>query len=153
MMEKIESFQIDHRKLPCGMYISRKDGDIITYDIRTRKPNKEKVMDNDAMHSVEHLFATFVRNSDVKGKIIYFGPMGCRTGFYFITRDLEHSKAIELVKEAFSFISQYESEIPGCSEVECGNYKDHSLKGAIEEAKKMEITLKDWDEMSLNYPV
>lgn len=152
-MERIASFEIDHTILPCGMYISRQDNDIITYDIRTRRPNKEEVMKNDAIHTVEHLFATYVRNSEYKDKIVYFGPMGCRTGFYFITRDLEHSKAVELVKEAFKFISEYNGEIPGTSEVECGNYRDHDLEGAKQEAKLMVNTLKNWDETLLEYPV
>lgn len=151
-MDKIASFQIDHRILPCGMYISRVDDDIITYDIRTRKPNKEEVMDNGALHTVEHLFATFARNSEYKDHIIYFGPMGCRTGYYFITRNLEHSKAIKLVKDTFDFIANYEGEIPGATEIECGNYRDHNLPKAREDAKEMANILKNWDESLLKYP-
>ena len=86
-MKKIASFTIDHTILPKGMYLSRTDANTVTYDIRTRKPNVEEVMENGAIHTLEHLFATFVRNSDVSDKIVYFGPMGCRTGFYFITLD------------------------------------------------------------------
>ncbi|MEG1614897.1 MAG: S-ribosylhomocysteine lyase [Oscillospiraceae bacterium] len=151
-MERIASFEIDHRKLPCGMYISRQDGNITTYDLRTRRPNVEEVMQNGAIHTVEHLFATYVRNSQYKNNIIYFGPMGCRTGFYFLTRDLEHKKAIELVKSAFSFIADYEGEIPGASEAECGNYREHDLVGAKKEANKMEIVLKDWNISMIKYP-
>lgn len=134
-MKRIASFEVDHTNLQKGMYISRVDGDVVTYDIRTRKPNVEEVMDNASIHTVEHLFATFVRNSELSDKIIYFGPMGCRTGFYFLVRDMSEEDAINLTKEAFAFIASYEGEIPGVSAAECGNYRDHSLEGAINEAK------------------
>jgi len=133
------------------MYISRQDGDITTYDLRTRRPNEEEVMQNGAIHTVEHLIATYVRNSQYKENIIYFGPMGCRTGFYLLTRNLEHKNAIELVKSAFAFASGYEGEIPGASEEECGNYRDHDLETAKEEATKMANILKYWDVELLKY--
>lgn len=151
-MEKISSFEIDHRKLPCGMYVSREDGDIITYDIRTRRPNVEDVMQNGAIHTIEHLVATYVRNSEYKDKIIYFGPMGCRTGFYFLTRGLEHKNAIDLIKEAFNFTASFDGEIPGVSDIECGNYKEHDLENAKKEAQKMIQILEKWDTALLNYP-
>lgn len=151
-MEKISSFEIDHRKLPCGMYVSREDGDIITYDIRTRRPNVEDVMQNGAIHTIEHLVATYVRNSEYKDKIIYFGPMGCRTGFYFLTRGLEHKNAIDLIKEAFNFTASFDGEIPGVSEIECGNYKEHDLENAKKEAQKMIQILEKWETALLNYP-
>lgn len=94
MMEKILSFQIDHTKLTRGMYLSRVDGDIDTFDLRTRLPNREPVMENGAMHTIEHLFATFVRNSDVAEQVVYFGPMGCRTGFYFLTRGISAKRQL-----------------------------------------------------------
>lgn len=134
-MKRIASFEVDHTNLQKGMYISRVDGDVVTYDIRTRKPNVEEVMDNASIHTVEHLFATFVRNSALAEKIIYFGPMGCRTGFYFLVRDMAHEDAIKLTQDAFAFIAAFEGEVPGVSAVECGNYRDHSLEGAIKEAK------------------
>lgn len=134
-MKRIASFEVDHTVLEKGMYISRVDGDVVTYDIRTRKPNVEEVMDNASIHTVEHLFATFVRNSDFTDKIIYFGPMGCRTGFYFLVRDMAHEDAIKLTRDAFAFIASFEGEVPGVSAVECGNYRDHSLEGAIKEAQ------------------
>lgn len=134
-MQRIASFEVDHTKLEKGMYISRIDGDITTYDIRTRRPNVEEVMDNASIHTVEHLFATFVRNSAFADKIIYFGPMGCRTGFYFLVRDMKNDDAIRLTKEAFAFISDYSGDVPGVSAAECGNYRDHSLEGAKNEAK------------------
>ena len=134
-MKRIASFEVDHTVLEKGMYISRVDGDVVTYDIRTRKPNVEEVMDNASIHTVEHLFATFVRNSDFTDKIIYFGPMGCRTGFYFLVRDMAHEDAIKLTQDAFAFIASFEGEVPGVSAVECGNYRDHSLDGAKKEAE------------------
>lgn len=134
-MKRIASFEVDHTVLEKGMYISRVDGDVVTYDIRTRKPNVEEVMDNASIHTVEHLFATFVRNSQFTDRIIYFGPMGCRTGFYFLVRDMAHEDVIKLTRDAFAFIASFEGEVPGVSAVECGNYRDHSLEGAKKEAE------------------
>lgn len=151
-MEKILSFQIDHTKLPCGMYLSRVDGDIDTYDLRTRRPNREPVMANGAMHTVEHLFATFVRNSADADQVVYFGPMGCRTGFYFLTRGMDRQRAIELTKSAFAFIATYEGEIPGATERECGNWRDHNLDAAKKEAQKMVKILESWTVAQLKYP-
>ncbi|MGN0444372.1 MAG: S-ribosylhomocysteine lyase [Acutalibacteraceae bacterium] len=152
-MEKIASFRIDHTILPKGMYISRVDGDIITYDIRTRRPNKEAVMENGAIHTLEHLFATYVRNTSFADDVIYFGPMGCRTGFYFLLRNnVSHRDAIALVKEAFEYISKYEGEIPGATEKECGNYRDHDLEGAKKEASAMLEVLSNWKSADLYYP-
>lgn len=153
-MEKIASFTIDHTILPKGMYLSRTDANTITYDIRTRRPNIEEVMSNGAIHTLEHLFATYVRNSPVSDKIVYFGPMGCRTGFYFITLDtLSKSDAIELTKNALRFCADFEGEVPGVSPEECGNYRDHDLITAKKEAAAMCEVLKGWDESGLVYPV
>ncbi len=151
-MEKILSFQIDHTKLPCGMYLSRVDGDIDTYDLRTRRPNREPVMANGAMHTVEHLFATFVRNSADADQVVYFGPMGCRTGFYFLTRGMDRQRAIELTQSAFAFIAAYEGEIPGATERECGNWRGHNLEDAKKEAQKMVKILESWTVAQLKYP-
>ncbi len=151
-MEKIASFTVDHTVLKKGMYISRVDGDIVTYDIRTRRPNVEEVMDNASIHTIEHLFATFVRNSAHKDDVIYFGPMGCRTGFYFLVRDgVSHEQAIALTKDAFAFIAAYTGEVPGVSAVECGNWRDHDLQGAVREAKAFCPILADWTVEKLNY--
>lgn len=150
-MQRITSFEVNHTNMQKGMYISRTDGDIITYDLRTRRPNVEEVMGNDAIHTVEHLFATYVRNSAHSGKIVYFGPMGCRTGFYFLTRGLSHKDAIALTQEAMAFIASYEGEIPGVSEAECGNFRDHSLAGAKREAADFWLVIKDWTEAQLQY--
>ena len=152
-MKKIASFTIDHTILLKGMYLSRTDKNTITYDIRCRKPNIEEVMNNGAIHTLEHLFATFVRNSKFSDEIIYFGPMGCRTGFYFITSDsLSKKDAIELTKEALSFCASFEGEVPGVSAEECGNYRDHNLPLAKEEAADMVKVLESWSEEKLIYP-
>ncbi|MBQ2001393.1 MAG: S-ribosylhomocysteine lyase [Clostridia bacterium] len=134
-MKTIESFLVDHTVLTAGIYLSRVDGDAVTYDLRLKRPNVEKVLDNAPIHTIEHLFATYVRNSKYSESIIYFGPMGCRTGFYFIVRDnMSHETVVSLVKEAFNFIAAYDGEIPGVSAKECGNYLDHDLDGAKREA-------------------
>lgn len=134
-MKTIESFLVDHTVLTAGIYLSRVDGDAVTYDLRLKRPNVEKVLDNAPIHTIEHLFATYVRNSKYSESIIYFGPMGCRTGFYFIVRDnMSHETVVSLVKEAFDFIAAYDGEIPGVSAKECGNYLDHDLNGAKREA-------------------
>ena len=150
-MEKIASFTVDHTKLLRGMYISRIDGDVVTYDIRTRRPNVEEVMENGAIHTVEHLFATFVRNSEFKDNIIYFGPMGCRTGFYFLTTGMTHAQALNLTKDAFAFIESFDGEVPGVSAVECGNYRDHDLEGAKKEASEQKEILKNWSTADMIY--
>lgn len=152
-MKKIASFTIDHTILPKGMYTSRVDGDAVTYDIRMRLPNREKVMTNGSIHTIEHLFATFVRNSKFANNIIYFGPMGCRTGFYFITRDcISPGQAIELTVQALKFCADFEGEVPGVSEKECGNYRDHDLETAKKEAAEMVKVLDGWTVDKLVYP-
>lgn len=153
--KKIASFTINHNTLEKGMYISRIDDDIITYDLRMKKPNNEynDYLDNNALHTFEHLFATYVRNTEYSDKIIYVGPMGCRTGFYFIVRDsLPHNIAIRLVKETMDFILDFEGEIPGSKKEECGNYLAHSLEGAKEISKEMKAVLSSWTEADLLYP-
>ena len=143
-MKTIESFLVDHTVLTAGIYLSRVDGDAVTYDLRLKRPNVEKVLDNAPIHTIEHLFATYVRNSKYSESIIYFGPMGCRTGFYFIVRDnMSHETVVSLVKEAFDFIAAYDEEIPGVSAKECGNYLDHDLNGAKREAAIYADAIKD----------
>ena len=152
-MEKIASFTIDHTILPKGMYLSRVDANTVTYDIRTRRPNVEEVMENGAIHTLEHLFATYVRNSEHKDNVVYFGPMGCRTGFYFITTDqVSKSDAVELTKKALAFCAEFEGDIPGVSAAECGNYRDHNLEGAKKEAAAMGPVLESWTAEMLEYP-
>lgn len=150
-MKRIASFEVDHNTLLPGIYISRQDGDITTYDIRMRRPNKEPVMATDAIHTIEHLFATFVRNSASSDKIIYFGPMGCRTGCYFLVRDMPEQDAIDLIRQAFAFIAAYEGEIPGASEKECGNWREHSLSGAKQEAERFLPVIQNWTAERLQY--
>lgn len=139
-MKKIESFTVDHIKLEKGLYVSRVDhlGDevVTTYDLRMKKPNRE-TLENDAIHTLEHLVATYVRNDpEFSEKIVYFGPMGCLTGMYLLVHGAYTSEEIlPLVRRAFEFVLSYEGEIPGVSEVECGTYKLHSLEKAKKEAK------------------
>lgn len=133
------------------MYISRVDGDITTYDIRMKKPNSEPVLENGALHTIEHLFATYVRSSQYSDHIVYFGPMGCRTGFYFLTRDLPDAQAVALVKAAFRFIADYNGPIPGAAPEECGNYREHDLPGARGEAAAFQTVLRNVTEKSLSY--
>ncbi len=149
-MKKIASFTIDHTILPKGMYVSRVDGDVTTYDIRMRRPNVEEGLTNGSIHTIEHLFATYVRNSEFTDNIIYFGPMGCRTGCYFLTRGMDGQDVIKLAREAFQFIADYEGEIPGVSAVECGNYRDHDLTQAKIDAADMVKVLSGYT--NLEYP-
>lgn len=151
-MQKIASFCVDHNKIVPGMYISRIDDDIITYDIRLIKPNTPPFLTNPEMHTIEHIFATFVRSSEFKNHIIYFGPMGCRTGFYLLTKKLPHDQAIDLTRRAFEFIANFSDEIPGCSAKECGNFKEHDLEGAKRASAKILDVLKNWEPNMLKYP-
>lgn len=158
-MKKITSFTIDHLKLIPGVYVSRKDpvgGEIITtFDLRMTSPNDEPVMNTAEMHAIEHLAATFLRNHKEFGpKIIYFGPMGCRTGFYLLLAgDYESTDIIELLKELFAFITDFEGEVPGASAKDCGNYLDMNLPMAKYLAKKyLEEVLTDITEERLCYP-
>lgn len=144
-MKKIASFTVNHNLLDKGMYISRIDGDIVTYDIRMKKPNGGDYLKNGAMHTFEHLFATYARNTKYAPSIIYVGPMGCRTGFYLLVRNtLSHQDSIDLMKETFDFVKNYDGEIPGTKKEECGNYLEHDLQGAKEIAQDMAIVLKNW---------
>jgi len=141
-MRRIDSFTVDHRRLLRGLYVSRKDrigGDTITtFDIRIKEPNREPVIDIPAMHTIEHLGATFLRNDRIWAeKTVYFGPMGCRTGFYAILKgDLSSEDIIMIMKDMFAFIATYEGVVPGASPVECGNYLCQDLPMARWEAGK-----------------
>lgn len=159
-MNKIASFCIDHVKLQPGLYVSRKDSVgnavITTFDIRITKPNDEPVMNTAEVHAIEHLGATFLRNhSDYASKVIYFGPMGCRTGFYLLLAgDYESKEVVPLMKEMFEFILSYEGCIPGSSARDCGNYLDMNLSMAKFWAKRyLETTLEHIDNSHLVYPV
>ncbi len=151
-MKKIASFTVDHTALEKGMYISRVDGDCVTYDIRMKKPNKNDYVPTPAAHTIEHLFATYARNTDIQDSVVYVGPMGCRTGFYLIVRDsVSHEKALELVRDSMKFISEFEGEIPGTTEIECGNYLEHDLIGAKEVARDMLLVLKNYTAERMSY--
>jgi S-ribosylhomocysteine lyase len=151
-LKTIASFQVNHDTLERGMYVSRIDGDVVTYDIRMKKPNQGDYLSTGTAHTFEHLFATLARNSDWGGSVIYVGPMGCRTGFYFLVRDtMPHAAAIGLVRGCFAQIAAWEGEIPGATRAQCGNYLDQDLDGAKAVAAGMCEVLKDWTEEKLNY--
>lgn len=151
-MERIASFSVDHDKLDKGMYISRVDGDVVTYDIRMKRPNGGDYLGNRELHTFEHLFATYARNSAYRDGVIYVGPMGCRTGFYLLLRDtVSNEDAIRLVQESFDFIAGFEGEIPGAKRQECGNYAEHDLLGAKRTATDMSGVLKTWKTDDLQY--
>lgn len=140
-MQKIESFTIDHLKLQPGLYVSRKDehnGAVATtFDLRVTAPNKEAVMTTGAIHTFEHLGATYLRNSTIKDKVIYFGPMGCRTGFYLVLFGAAVPQDIlEIITDMLMFIISFTGDIPGATAVECGNYSDQDLSGAKKYAQK-----------------
>ena len=135
-MQKIASFTVDHNKLTPGIYVSRRDGDITTYDLRTRTPNAGDYMDNRTMHTVEHMFATFIRNSEIKDNVIYFGPMGCQTGFYLLTRGVPDEKVLDVTKSVLREILAYEGDVFGASAKECGNYRNLDLADAKVECEK-----------------
>lgn len=150
-MKKIASFTVDHTKLDEGIYISRIDGDITTYDLRMRKPNTDDLLSNSAMHSLEHMFATMVRNSEMADKVIYFGPMGCQTGFYLLMRTSEHGAVVELIKNVLERIVEYDGEMPGNSEIECGNYRNLSVQAAKDEASLYYNKIANWTDKDLEY--
>ena len=157
-MEKITSFTIDHLKLTPGLYVSRKDkiGEetVTTFDLRVTSPNDEPVMNTAEVHTIEHLAATYLRNDPQwKDRVLYFGPMGCRTGFYLLLAgDLSSRDVVELVKNCFLFIRDYEGEVPGASAKDCGNYLDMNLNMAHFWAKRYAALLENIDEAHLTYP-
>ena len=150
-MRKITSFTVDHDFITEGMYISRIDGDVTTYDLRTRIPNAGDYMDNLTMHSLEHMFATYVRNSVIGDSVIYFGPMGCRTGFYLLVRDVPSDEVVRVVKQVLAAIAEHDGEMFGASRKECGNYRELSLDAAKTEAARYLAAL-NRREQTLEYP-
>ena len=151
-MKKIASFTVNHDTLTKGMYISRIDGDVVTYDIRMKLPNGGDYLQMSAAHTLEHLFATYARNSQFGDSVIYVGPMGCRTGFYLLVRDkISHAEAIDLARESMAFVRDYEGEIPGNKKEECGNYLDHDLMGAKKIGAEMAAVLENWQVADLQY--
>lgn len=151
-MNRIASFSVDHDYIVPGIYLSRIDGDVVTYDLRTRIPNQSDLMDNATMHTFEHMFATFVRNSDFSENVIYFGPMGCQTGFYLLVRNMPHKEVIALIQDTLSKIIAYEGEVFGKSRKECGNYVNLELSLAKKEAERYLEAVKNYTEEKLSYP-
>ena len=157
-MEKITSFTIDHIRLQPGVYVSRKDRigneTVTTFDLRFTSPNEEPVMNTAEMHTVEHLAATYLRNEPQwKERVIYFGPMGCRTGFYLLLAgDLESADILELLRGCFRFIRDYTGQVPGASAKDCGNYLDMNLPMANYWGARYTNLLENIDESRMHYP-
>ena len=157
-MEKITSFTIDHIKLQPGLYVSRKDAvgenTVTTFDLRLTSPNEEPVMNTAEMHTIEHLAATYLRNEPQwKERVLYFGPMGCRTGFYLLLKgDLNSREALPLVTDCFRFIAEFAGEVPGASAKDCGNYLDMNLPMANYWGRKYAALLENADGSRLIYP-
>ena len=134
--KRIASFTVDHDYISEGIYISRIDGDIVTYDMRTRKPNMGEYMDNLTMHSVEHMFATYIRSSAIGADVIYFGPMGCQTGFYLLVCGRENADTYAAILDTLKKIVDHDGEMFGQSRKECGNYKNLDLEAAKAECRR-----------------
>lgn len=149
-MRKIASFSVNHDKIVEGIYVSRIDGDITTYDMRMRKPNMGDYIDNITLHSLEHMFATYVRNSEIGQNVIYFGPMGCQTGFYLLTRDVENKKVLTVVKDVLAKIINHTGEMFGNTREECGNYRNLNLECAQLESKRY-LDILNSKEVSFKY--
>ncbi len=152
-LERIASFTVDHNKLEPGLYLSRRDGDVITFDLRFKKPNTGDLLSNPELHSVEHLIATLLRNSEDKEAVIYFGPMGCQTGFYFLfdNRLLSCEGAVELLKEVFNAAAVFEGEMPGKSPRECGNYVNLDVDTGKAVCRFYADLIADWTVEKLAY--
>jgi len=152
-MERITSFSVDHRKLTKGVYVSRIDGNLITYDIRMTQPNVESALKPEAAHTIEHIGATLLRNGKYKDQVIYFGPMGCQTGFYLLVRNNQSPKAVfEMTKQVLQQTIDHEGPVFGASAAECGHYENLSLEAARIEAKKYLEALKEQTNMEFTYP-
>ncbi len=152
-MERIASFTVDHNKLEPGLYLSRRDGSVVTFDLRFKKPNTGDLLSNAEMHSAEHLIATLLRNSTQKDAVVYFGPMGCQTGFYFLFdgEQLSMAEAIRLLQEVFTAAANFEGEMPGKSPVECGNYINLDVETGKGVCKFYADLIADWTVEKLQY--
>lgn len=151
-MKKIKSFCVDHTKLGEGIYLSRVDGECKTYDLRFCRPNTGVVLDNVTMHTIEHMLATFSRNSEFDESVVYFGPMGCQTGFYLVVRNEEPKKVFEITKQLLKQILEYEGPVFGASAIECGHYENLSLDEAKIECQKYLEVLEAQTNMEFSYP-
>ena len=152
-LERIASFTVDHTRLNPGLYCSRRDGDIITLDLRFKRPNTGDLLTNAEMHSVEHLIATLLRNSSRKEAVIYFGPMGCQTGFYFLfdSRLLSCGEAIGLLREVFTAAADFQGEMPGKSPAECGNYVNLDVETGRRVCRFYADLIRNWTVEQLSY--
>lgn len=153
-MERIASFSVDHTVLVPGLYLSRRDGNVVSLDLRFKKPNTGDLLSNAEIHSVEHIIATLLRNSEQKDAVIYFGPFGCQTGFYFLFDEarITISEAIRLLQQVFTAGASYEGEMPGCSAAECGNYRNLDVALARECCRYYAEVIADWSVEKLAYP-
>lgn len=149
-MARIASFSVDHDRLKPGLYISRVDGDCVTYDVRMKKPNGGDYIYPSAIHTIEHILATQLRNSSIGSRVIYVGPMGCRTGMYVIVRNIPKEEVLRTLRWAFAEMACY-SDIPGSTSKECGNYLEHDLKEAKREAALYSKVLERCNENTFNY--
>lgn len=151
-MDRIASFCINHDTLVPGVYVSRIDGDITTYDLRFVKPNTPPYLPSPAMHTIEHLFATYVRNSRFKDRVVYFGPMGCRTGFYFLVKDMDGETALGLIRDTVKQCTEHKGEIPGSTAAECGNYLEHDPAAAREKLEEYYKVIENLTAEDMKYP-
>ena len=153
-MERIASFTVDHTVLEPGLYLSRRGGSVVTFDLRFKKPNTGDLLSNSQMHYVEHLVATFLRNSAGKDAVVYFGPMGCQTGFYFLFDGdkLTNGQAIALLQAVFAQAAVYDGPMPGCSAAECGNYRNLSVEEGRACCAWYSRLIDRWTEEKLTYP-
>ena len=150
-MKRIPSFCVDHTRLERGVYLSRQDDDIKTWDVRMKRPNQGDYVAVPALHTIEHLFATYARNSEWQDGVIYIGPMGCRTGMYFLTRGLSDDQVLDCVRESYRFMANYEGEVPGTKPEECGNYREHDLAGCRKEAAAFLEVLEELKPENMQY--
>ncbi len=151
-IEKIKSFTVNHDLIDKGVYVSRIDGDVVSYDIRMKKPNAGDYLQPPVAHTIEHLLATYARNSQYAEQIVYVGPMGCRTGFYLLARDsMSKDDVLRLLGDAFEYISCFSGEIPGGKREECGNYLEHDVEGAKAVAEDMIDVLGSWSVEDMSY--
>lgn len=153
-MERIASFTVDHTVLVPGLYLSRRDGTTVTFDLRFKKPNTGDLLSNAELHSVEHVIATLLRNSPQKDAVIYFGPMGCQTGFYFLFdgEKLRNANAVRLLQRVFTAAAKFDGAMPGASARECGNYRNLDVELARRCCAYYADVIADWSEEKLVYP-
>ena len=153
-MERIASFTVDHTVLVPGLYLSRRDGTTVTFDLRFKKPNTGDLLSNAELHSVEHVIATLLRNSPQKDAVIYFGPMGCQTGFYFLFdgEKLSNANAVRLLPRVFTAAAKFDGAMPGASARECGNYRNLDVELARRCCAYYADVIADWSEEKLVYP-